>query len=37
VNALSDLTLERIPTEAVHTYKNIIANRGLPDDYTPMK
>jgi beta-glucosidase len=37
VNALSDLTLERIPTEAVHTYKDIIANRGLPDDYTPRK
>jgi beta-glucosidase len=37
VNALSDLALERIPTDGVQTYKDIIANRGLPDDYTPRK
>ena len=37
VNALSDMTLERIPTDAVQTYRDIIANRGIPNDYTPRK
>ncbi len=35
VNVLSDPALERIPTDAVQTYRDIIADRGLPDDYKP--
>jgi beta-glucosidase len=37
VNALSDPELARIPTDAVQTYSDIIAGRGVPDGYTPGK
>jgi beta-glucosidase len=36
VDVLTDPTLTRQPTDAVETYKQIIANNGVPDGYTPV-
>ncbi|WP_067574849.1 family 1 glycosylhydrolase [Nocardia acidivorans] len=37
VNALSDPTLKRIPTDAVETYRDIITHDGVPTDYLPSR
>ncbi|MFJ4656935.1 family 1 glycosylhydrolase [Nocardia sp. NPDC088792] len=37
VNVLTDPTLKRIPTDAVDTYRDIIAHNGVPADYQPAR
>ncbi|WP_369640510.1 family 1 glycosylhydrolase, partial [Nocardia sp. JMUB6875] len=37
VNALTDPTLTRTPTDAVPTYQEIIAANGLPPNYLPSR
>jgi beta-glucosidase len=37
VDALTDPTLTRRPTDAVSTYQQVIANAGVPAGYTPVK
>lgn len=36
VNALTDPSLTRHPTDAVATYRAVIANRGVPSGYVPV-
>ncbi|WP_084262333.1 glycoside hydrolase family 1 protein [Actinomadura formosensis] len=37
VDVLTDPTLTRRPTDAVPTYRSIIANRGVPSGYVPVR
>ncbi|MFD0691620.1 glycoside hydrolase family 1 protein [Actinomadura fibrosa] len=37
VDALTDPALARRPTDAVATYRSIIANRGVPSGYVPVR
>ncbi|MDI9917441.1 family 1 glycosylhydrolase [Rhodococcus sp. IEGM 1379] len=37
VNALTDSTLTRVPTDGVETYRRIIENNGVMEDYVPVK
>lgn len=37
VDALTDPALTRRPTDAVPTYRSIIANRGVPSGYVPVR
>lgn len=37
VDALTDPSLTRRPTDAVATYRSVISNHGVPSGYTPVK
>lgn len=37
VNVATDPSLKRIPTDGVETFRTVLANKGVPSGYVPVK